>query len=154
MAALMVLACQPDPRPERRAPLASPSAEAELARLDGRVPVVLTPAQAWRQKEHMMAFLIAVERLMAALARDDFEEVERVAAVLEPTGERRRGCGRKPQGDERGIELMALDFRCRAMAVGQAARRRDRTAVLNATSNTLSTCNTCHQTYRQEVGGS
>jgi hypothetical protein len=123
---------------------------AELARLDTRTPEPLSPAAAWEQKQKMMAFLEAIQQITDALAAEDWEAVARASSTLGTSPQLRPKC-KQPSNGAGAIATMALEFRCRADAIGDAARERDRAAVLRATSNTLQACNGCHAVFRQDV---
>ncbi len=123
---------------------------AELAGLDRRAPVPLRPKMAWDQKQKMMTFLVAIERVSEALAGDDWEAVGRASAVLGTSPQTRSRCGRVDAASD-AITTMAIDFRCRADAIGAAARAEDRAAVLRAMADTVQACNGCHAAFRQDV---
>lgn len=142
------------PAPSEAASAAPASASqgptAELATLDPRRPVPLQPMMAWHQKQNMMEHLVAIQRLTDALARDDWEEVGRASALIGSSPQMETMCRHMGAGAA-GFTDMALDFHRRADAIAEAARARDRVAVLRATSNTLQACTACHAVFRQEV---
>jgi hypothetical protein len=129
---------------------ASPEPAAELATLDSRRPLPLQPMMAWHQKQNMMQHLVAIQRITDGLARDDWDEVGRAAALIGTSPEMQMMCRHMGAGAA-GFTEMALDFHHRADAIGAAARARDRAAVLRATSSTLQACTGCHAVFRQEV---
>lgn len=122
----------------------------ELAGLDHRTPVPLQPMMAWHQKQNMMEHLVAIQRIVDGLAREDWEEVERASTLIESSPQMQQTCQHMGAGAE-GFTAMALDFHRRADAIGEAARAQDGAAVLRATSNTLQACTGCHDAFRQEV---
>lgn len=130
--------------PDRCAPID------ELHALDPRRPVPLQPMMAWHQKQNMMEHLVAIQRIVDGLAREDWGEVAQGSALIESSPQMQRMCEHMGAGAD-GFTELALDFHRRADAIGEAARAEDGPAVLRATSQTLQVCTTCHATYRQDV---
>lgn len=122
----------------------------ELARLDPRQPVPLQPMMAWHQKQNMMEHLVAIRRVTAGLADEDWEAVARAAALIGTSPQTEQMCRHMGAGAD-GFTERALDFHRRADAIGAAARAQDRAAVLRATADTLDACTGCHASFRQEV---
>ena len=158
LAALLTTACQGKPTPtqpveEASAPVASTDAcqpISDLHALDPRRPVPLQPMMAWHQKQNMQAHLEAIQRILDALAHEDWDAIGRASAPIESSPQMQQMCEHMGAGAE-GFTELALDFHQRADAIGEAARAHDAQAVLRATSSTLQACTSCHATYRQEV---
>jgi hypothetical protein len=168
VAALLALAaCEPQPpapsiEPDPPSPAQQAAAEAEasdddscapiaeLDALDPRTPVPLQPMMAWHQKQNMQEHLVAIQRITAGLAREDWDEVASASALIESSPQMQQMCRHMGAGAD-GFTELALDFHRRADAIGEAARARDTQAVLRATSHTLQACTSCHSTYRQDV---
>lgn len=158
LCALLITACQGKPTPteavdQASTPLASSDAcqpFTELSALDQRRPVPLLPRMAWHQKQNMLEHLVAIERIVDGLAREDWEAVGRASANIESSRRMRRMCNHMGAAAE-GFTEQALEFHRRADAIGEAARAQDAQAVLRATSNTLQSCTSCHAQFRQEV---
>jgi len=158
LAALLMTACEGKPTPaqpvdQARVPAASSDAcqpVSELNALDPRRPVPLQPMMAWHQKQNMQDHLVAIERIIDALAREDWEAIGLASARIESSPQMQQMCEHMGAGAD-GFTEMALDFHRRADAIGEAADARDAQAVLRATSNTLQACTSCHSTYRQEI---
>lgn len=156
--ALLVVGCRnqaaaPPAAEERKEPVTAATGGHpvdELASLDHRTPVPLQPKMAWHQKQNMMEHLVAIQRITDGLAREDWEEIASASGLIESSPQMQRMCQHMGAGAD-GFTEMALDFHRRADAIGEAARARDRAAVLGAMSNTLHACTGCHATYRQEV---
>ena len=123
---------------------------AELNAMDTRTPVPLQPMMAWHQKQNMMEHLLAIQRIVDGLAREDWDEVARGSALIESSPQMQQMCQHMGMGAA-GFTAMALDFHRRADRIGVAARAHDGPAVLRATSNTLQACTSCHAVYRQDV---
>ncbi len=156
-----VMSCTHEPSEDPHAALTTSSrtaagpdpscaAVAELAQMDPRRPVPLQPMMAWHQKQNMMAHLVAIERIVDGLAREDWQEIADASALIETSPQMQRMCEHMGAGAE-GFTEAALDFHHRAEAIGVAARSQDAPSVLRATANTLAACTSCHATYRQEV---
>jgi hypothetical protein len=158
LAALLMTACEGKPTPaqpvdQARVPAASSDAcqpVSELNALDPRRPVPLQPMMAWHQKQNMQDHLVAIERIVDGLAREDWEAIGVASARIESSPQMQQMCEHMGAGAD-GFTEMALDFHRKADAIGEAADARDAQAVLRATSNTLQACTSCHSTYRQEV---
>lgn len=136
--------------PAAGAPATGAEALGELNRLDPRRPVPLLPKMAWHQKQNMQAHLAAIQRITAALAGEDWEEVRAAAATIGTSPQMQRMCEHMGAGAE-GFTELALEFHRRADGIGEAAATKDVARVLRATSGTLQTCVGCHAAYRQEV---
>lgn len=143
-----LLACSNAPDPHPAAEAADP--RVELAKLDTRTPVPLLPRMAWHQKRSMMEHLEAIQGIHEGLAADDFEAVATAASAIASSPSMQMQCEHMGAGAE-GFTALALDFHQRADAIVEAARRQDRSAVLEATASTLAACTSCHATYRQDV---
>jgi len=122
----------------------------DLAALDRRQPVPLQPMMAWHQKQNMQEHLEAIQHIADALSREDWDEVERASAAIGTSAQMEQMCRHMGAGAP-GFTDLALDFHRRADAIGEAAKARDTKMVLQATSDTLRACTTCHATYRQHV---
>ncbi|HKU44418.1 MAG TPA: hypothetical protein VJR89_39935 [Polyangiales bacterium] len=135
--------------PEAAAPH-TVSAATALDRMDTRKPVPLLPMMANHQKQNMRDHLTAVQAIVAALATEDFPGIERAAARIgfsEPMGQM---CTHMGAGAPTFTE-QALSFHRTADSIAAAARARDRARVLTALSETLTTCTSCHATWKQQV---
>lgn len=105
---------------------------------------------AWHQKQNMMQHLVAIQRIVGAVAQEDWTEVASASSLIESSPQMQQMCQHMGAGAE-GFTDKALDFHSRADAIGQAARAKDGAAVLKATSHTLQACTSCHATFRQEI---
>ncbi|MCA9621680.1 MAG: hypothetical protein KC731_21805 [Myxococcales bacterium] len=126
------------------------AAAAQLAAMDTRKPVPLQPMMAWHQKQNMMEHLVAIQRITAALAKEDWAAVAEASALIESSPHMQQMCQHMGMGAP-GFTDLALDFHRRADAIGAAAANHDATQVLEATATTLEACTTCHALYRQDV---
>ena len=149
--AVLVLAGCPRPAPPPAA-ASQPAASATdaLASLDHRRPVPLQPMMAWHQKQNMMAHLVAVQGIVDALARKDWEAVAKSSAAIESSPQMQQMCQHMGAGAE-GFTEMALEFHRRADAIGEAAEAQDVDATLAATARTIEACTGCHAVFRQDV---
>lgn len=142
---------QPPPNPEAQPVSRSPVDE--LNALDPRAPVPLQPMMAWHQKQNMQEHLVAIQRITAALSREDWEAVSAASSMIALSPQMQMQCEHMGAGAD-GFTEAALDFHRRADAIAKAAEDKDVTAVLRATAHTLEACTSCHATYRQDVVGS
>ncbi len=126
------------------------AAHASLDSLDTRIAVPLLPMMANHQKQSMRDHLLAVQEIILASGRDDFAEIERAAARIGYSPRMGQMCTHMGAG-AKGFTEQALAFHHTADAIGAAARRRDRTAVMHALGTTLQSCTGCHETFRQHV---
>jgi cytochrome c556 len=120
------------------------------ASMDRRAPLPLLAMMAEHQKQNMREHLMAVQGIVAAISRDDMDGVAKAASRIgysESMGQMCEHMGAAAPG----FTERALDFHRTADAIGEAARRGDRPAVLTALDRTLQVCVGCHAAYRQEV---
>ncbi len=129
-----------------------PSCDATVAlnQLDPRQPVPLQPMMAWHQKQNMQQHLVAVQQIVDAVARDDWDAAATAARSIGTSPQMQQMCQHMGMGAQ-GFTELALDFHRRADGIAEAATQRDATAVLRATSHTLQACTACHASYRQDV---
>ncbi len=127
-----------------------PGAHAELAKLDSRRPVPLMPMMAWHQKQNMMEHLVAIQRITAGLAHDDWDEIDKASKLIGTSPKMKMMCEHMGAG-AKGFTEQALEFHRRADGIALAAKKQDKTAVLKATSETLKACTGCHSAFRQDV---
>ena len=123
---------------------------AALDKMDPRTPVPLQPMMAWHQKQNMQEHLVAIQRITGGLAREDWGEVSKASALIESSPQMAQMCQHMGAGAE-GFTALALDFHKRADKIGEAAKARDKDAVLQATSHTLEACTGCHAAFKQQV---
>jgi cytochrome c556 len=115
-----------------------------------RQPLYLLPMMAEHQKQNMREHLAAVNGVIAALANNDFTAVRASAARLGTTPEMQQMCMHMGAATP-GFSQRALAFHSTADSIIPAAERKDSAGVLKALNDTLDTCVSCHESYRQEV---
>ncbi len=136
---------------ERSAPAAAPPAGAPAATpatqkpasLDARTPVPLLPMMAEHQRQQMRGHLAAVQEVVAALAKGDFEGVEAAAQKLGYSDSMAQMCTHMGAAAP-GFTPTAITFHKTADTIGAAAKKRDGALVLSALNATLGTCVGCH----------
>jgi cytochrome c556 len=138
---LLLCACARQPPPD---------ANRTAFEMDRRTPLPLLPMMAEHQKQNMRSHLSAVQTLVTALARDDFEGAERAAHELGPSAEMQRMCNHMGAGAP-GFTPTALAFHRSADDIAKAAKAHDRAAALSALGTTLGQCVGCHATYKQQI---
>jgi hypothetical protein len=126
------------------------TAQKSLDHIDGRVAVPLLPMMANHQKQNMRDHLLAVQEVIVASSTGDFPAIEKAAARLGYSEQMGQMCTHMGAGAP-GFTEQALAFHHTADTIGDAARRRDRAAVIEALGSTLQTCTGCHATFRQTV---
>jgi hypothetical protein len=122
----------------------------QLAAMDGRKPVPLLPMMANHQKQNMRDHLVSIQEIIAALAVRDFAGVEKAAARIGSSPQTEMMCSHMGAGAP-GFTEQGMLFHRTADQIGEAAKRGDVGATMQAVSNTLKTCTTCHATYQQDV---
>lgn len=138
------------PSPAEPAPPSAPSAGEALDKLDTRAAVPLLPMMANHQKQNMRDHLLAVQEVVAALATEDYAGIEKAAARIGFSEQMGQMCTHMGAGAP-GFTEEALAFHHTADRISEAARKRDRSAVLVELSATLQTCTACHAKWKQQV---
>ncbi|MGD2064675.1 MAG: cytochrome c, partial [Nitrospirota bacterium] len=132
-----------------RADTESPPAQ-QLASLDRREPVPLIPMMALHQKENMRDHLVVIQEIVAALAAEDFDAVQRSASRISFSPQVAQMCAHMGAGAA-GFTQMGIAFHATADTIIDAAKRKDLAGTLKALNATIGTCTTCHDRFRQEV---
>jgi len=122
----------------------------QLAALDGRRPVPLLPMMANHQKQNMRDHLVSIQEIIAALAARDYAAVQKAASRIESSPQTAMMCSHMGAGAVGFTEQGTL-FHQTADQIGAAAAKEDFEGTLQAVSQTLKTCTTCHATYQQDV---
>jgi len=143
-------ASNPETSAHAGASVATPTANEALNQFDRRRPVPLLPFMAQHQKQNMREHLEAVQELVAATAVGDFEKVQTAAKRMGFSESMGRMCEHMGAGAP-GFTEQALRFHHTADEIAKAATQQDSAAVLAALSKTLTTCTSCHATYKQQV---
>ena len=146
----LLFSCERTAPPATATPPPTPTPSEALDRLDARRPVPLLPMMANHQKQNMRDHLLAVHEIIAAVAAGDFAAVEKAAARIGFSEQMGQMCTHMGAGAP-GFTETALEFHHTADGIAQAARERDRDAVLAALAKTLQTCTGCHAAWRQQV---
>lgn len=118
--------------------------------VDSRAPVPLSPMMAVHQKRDMRDHLRVVQEITAALGSDDFTAIAASAARIGWSEQQAAKCKHMGAGAP-GFAAMGEHFHRTADQIAAAARRRDRPGVVRALDDTLQTCVSCHESYRQDV---
>ncbi len=115
-----------------------------------RQPLYLLDMMAEHQKQNMREHLEAVNEIVAALAKRDYQAIETAAKKLGMSPEMEQMCTHMGAATP-GFTERAMAFHSTADEIIPPAKRNDSTQVLAALNKTLSTCVSCHATYRQEI---
>jgi hypothetical protein len=129
---------------------AKPNTTAAPGSVDSRAPVPLSAMMAVHQKRDMRDHLRVVQEITAALSADDFAAIAASAARIGWSEQQAAKCKHMGAGAP-GFAAMGEHFHKTADQISAAARRRDRPGVVHALNDTLQTCVTCHESYRQEI---
>jgi len=143
----------PDPQPSSSSKQNQPSRSAApeiLDQMDRRAPLPLLPMMAHHQKQNMRDHLAAVQEIVAALAMDQFAEVERAAKRLGFSEQMGQMCTHMGAGAP-GFSERAIAFHRTADSVAVAARANDKQRVLTELGATLEACTSCHAAWKQQV---
>lgn len=130
--------------------VAAPAPGAVLDGLDSRKPVPLLPMMANHQKQNMRDHLVAVQEIIAALAIDDYAEIERAAGRIGFSEQMGQMCTHMGAGAP-GFTEQALNFHRTADGITAAARAKHKAKVMTELSATLQTCTACHAAWKQQV---
>ena len=125
-------------------------AQAAYDLLDQRTPIPLLPMMANRQKANMRDHLVAVQEIMAALAKDDLAAVATAAGKMGFSDQMGQMCQHMGMAAP-GFTDQALGFHRQADKVAVAARAGDKAAVVTELNTTLTTCTGCHARWKQQV---
>lgn len=120
------------------------------AELDPRRPLPLLAIMAEHQKQNMREHLVAVQRVVGALATGDLAGVERAASALGSSAQMSQTCHHLGAAAP-GFTEQALAFHRTADGIASAARSGSAESVLAALSATLETCTGCHAVWKQQV---
>jgi hypothetical protein len=123
---------------------------AALERLDSRQNVPLLPMMANHQKQNMREHLVAVQEIVAGLAAGDFDAIDKASKRIGFSEQMGMMCTHMGAGAP-GFTERALAFHHTADTIGEAARKHDVPGVLAALDKTLTTCTSCHATFKQHV---
>jgi hypothetical protein len=105
---------------------------------------------AHHQKQNMRDHLEAVREIVSAAGEGDFARVETAAARIGYSEQMGRMCSHMGAGAP-GFTERALAFHHTADTIGDAARKRDLSAVLATLGATLASCTECHATFKQQI---
>lgn len=125
-------------------------AQQALDRIDTRKPVPLLPMMANHQKQNMRDHLVAVQAIVGGLAHDDFGAIEAAAKRIGYSEQMGAMCTHMGAGAP-GFTDQAITFHKTADTIADAARSKDRNAVVRALDATLATCTGCHAAWKQRV---
>ncbi|MGK4005009.1 cytochrome c [Sorangium sp. So ce1036] len=154
VALLATAGCRNEEKHAAPAPVAAPgdsaSVQQALDRMDTRAPVPLLPMMANHQKQNMRDHLVAVQEIVGGLASDDFGAIERAASRIGYSEQMSAMCSHMGAGAP-GFTDQAVAFHKTADTIADAARSKDRDAVVRALGATLGTCTGCHAMWKQRI---
>ena len=118
--------------------------------MDGRKPLPLTPMMAHHQRQQMRDHLAAVQEIVVAAGKKDFEGVHEAAKRIGSSPEMRQMCNHMGAGAE-GFTDKALGFHETADGIIEAAKNENYEGVMTSLGETLNTCTSCHAQYKQKI---
>lgn len=130
----------------------SVDSRAAAEQLDSRTPVPLLPIMAEHQKKNMRDHLSAVQEIVAALAVEDFDAIEKAVTRIGYSDSMGQMCNHMGTGAP-GFSELAIQFHRNADKIAEAARTRDARAVSSNLAQTLANCTGCHEAYKQKIVG-
>ncbi len=114
---------------------------------DQRIALNPPPMQARHQLINMRNHLVAIQTIIQALSKDDFDKAAEVAsAKLGLTDEMKMMCS--AFGNEE-FEKLGLAFHQSADKMSEVFKTRDKNKSLEALSTTMTFCVTCHSKFKQ-----
>jgi PBP1b-binding outer membrane lipoprotein LpoB len=114
---------------------------------DNRISLNLSPEKAQHQLMNMRSHVVAVQSIINYLSKDEFEKASEVAASkLGLTGEMEIMCS---SFNNKEFERLGLEFHNNADRMSQIFKAKDKNKSLEALSTTMTSCITCHATFKQ-----
>ncbi|WP_417557174.1 hypothetical protein [Mesoflavibacter zeaxanthinifaciens] len=114
---------------------------------DGRIPLNLNPMQKNHQLSNMRSHLEAVQQITLLLSQEKYDEASTLAyEKLGSTTEMRLMCA---SFGDKGFETMGIEFHKSADVMSEVFKEKNKDRALQALSNTLNYCVSCHAIYKQ-----
>ncbi len=114
---------------------------------DNRISLNLSPEKAQHQLMNMRSHVVAVQSIINYLSKDEFEKASEVAATkLGLTDEMKMMC---TSFNNEEFERLGLEFHNNADKMSQIFKAKDKNKSLEALSTTMTSCITCHATFKQ-----
>ncbi|NOY48926.1 MAG: cytochrome c [Chlorobi bacterium] len=114
---------------------------------DNRISLNLSPEKAQHQLMNMRSHVVAVQSIINYLSKDEFEKASEVAASkLGLTDEMKMMC---TSFNNEEFERLGLEFHNNADKMSQIFKAKDKNKSLEALSTTMTSCITCHATFKQ-----
>lgn len=114
---------------------------------DSRISLNLSPEKAQHQLMNMRSHVVAVQSIINYLSKDEFEKASEVAATkLGLTDEMKMMC---TSFNNEEFERLGLEFHNNADKMSQIFKAKDKNKSLEALSTTMTSCITCHATFKQ-----
>jgi PBP1b-binding outer membrane lipoprotein LpoB len=114
---------------------------------DNRISLNVSPEKAQHQLMNMRSHVVAVQSIINYLSKDEFEKASEVAATkLGLTDEMKMMC---TSFNNEEFERLGLEFHNNADKMSQIFKNKDKNKSLEALSTTMTSCITCHATFKQ-----
>ena len=114
---------------------------------DNRISLNVSPEKAQHQLMNMRSHVEAVQSIINYLSKDEFEKASEVASSkLGLTNEMKMMCS---SFNNEEFEKLGLEFHNNADKMSQIFKTKDKNKSLEALSTTMTSCITCHATFKQ-----
>jgi PBP1b-binding outer membrane lipoprotein LpoB len=114
---------------------------------DNRISLNVSPEKAQHQLMNMRSHVVAVQSIINYLSKDEFEKASEVAATkLGLTDEMKMMC---TSFNNEEFEKLGLEFHNNADKMSLIFKNKDKNKSLEALSTTMTSCITCHATFKQ-----
>ncbi len=114
---------------------------------DNRISLNVSPEKAQHQLMNMRSHVAAVQSIINYLSKDEFEKASEVASSkLGLTDEMKMMCS---SFNNEEFERLGLEFHNNADKMSEIFKTKDKNKSLEALSTTMTSCITCHATFKQ-----
>ena len=114
---------------------------------DNRISLNVSPEKAQHQLMNMRSHVVAIQSIINYLSKDEFEKASEIASTkLGLTDEMKMMC---TSFNNEEFERLGLEFHNNADKMSQIFKLKDKNKSLEALSTTMTSCITCHATFKQ-----
>ncbi len=117
---------------------------------DKRAPVPMTPQMSQHQLSNMREHLVAIQEIVAGMAKKNFKAMEAAAKKLGTSPEMTAMCEHMGKGAP-GFTELGMAFHKSGDELAAAAGKKNMSLFLTKLDNTLQKCTACHAQFRQEI---
>ena len=114
---------------------------------DNRISLNVSPEKAQHQLMNMRSHVVAIQSIINYLSKDEFGKASEIASTkLGLTDEMKMMC---TSFNNEEFERLGLEFHNNADKMSQIFKLKDKNKSLEALSTTMTSCITCHATFKQ-----